>query len=179
MFNNFYGLKIEHQLGQLDLFSYLGTAEEYSKVHNEANELFDPDGNLLIDCSTEPVFISVKDEAETYVVFYQNLFFIFFINNETDEKVVQIYVKRPDDMWRIPVRPDGSFDFFNPSNTKVNVYGKYDVILRKFHRDIKRCDGEVYNRGVWNKMVYKSLNSFLKIIDDYTEINQIKQAYSK
>jgi hypothetical protein len=143
------------------------------------NELFDSYGNLMVDCHEEPVFISVKDEPWTYVVFYQNLFFIFYTNNDTDENVVQIYVKCPDDPWKVPAMANGAFDLLISSNVKIDVYAKYDVIVRKLHKILRRCGGENYIHGVWDKTVCKSLSSFLRTIEDYTEINQIKHAYNK
>jgi hypothetical protein len=178
MFNNFYGFLAGQKLRQLNLFSYLETAETYGKIH-DANDVLHPDGHLLIDSSTEPVFVSVKDEVETYVVFYQNLFFLFSVNKDMRDKIVQIYVKRPDDEWEIPRKPDGNFDFLNPSNVKVEVYVNYDVSVLKLNRRLSRCSGEDYTSGAWNKMFFKSLNSFLQTIEDYTEINQIRQAYHK
>ncbi len=178
MFNNFYGFLAEQKLHQLDLFKYLETAETYGKI-NDANDVFQPDGHLLIDSTTEPVFVSVKDEVETHVVFYQNLFFLFSVNSEVNDKIVQIYVKRPNDEWQIPHKPAGNFDFLNPSNVKVEVYVNYDVSVLKLNRRLSRCSGEDYRPGAWNKMFYRSLNSFLETIDDYTEINQIKHAYGK
>ena len=178
MFNNFYGFLADQKLRQLNLFGYLETAETYGKIH-DANDVLHPDGHLSLDCSTEPVFVSVKDEVETCVVFYQNLFFLFSVNNEVRDKIVQIYIKRPDDEWEIHRKADGNFDFLNPTNVKVEVYVNYDVSVLKLNRRLSRCSGENYSHGAWNKMFYRSLNSFIHAIENYTEISQITQAYAK
>lgn len=178
MFNNFYGFLADQKLRQLNLFSYLDTAETYGKIH-EASDVFRQDGHLLMDSTTEPVFVSVKDEVKTYVVFYQNLFFLFSANAEMKDKIVQIYVKRPEDEWEIPKKADGNFDFLNPSNIKAGVYINYDVSVLKLNRRLSRCCGENYYHGAWNKMFYRSLNSFIRTVENYTEINQITQAYTK
>ena len=179
MFKNFYGFLSGQKLRQINLFSYLNTAEDYDKIHSNGNNVFDKDGNLIIDCNSDPVFISVGDAGETYVGFYQNLFFLFLFDREINDRIVQIYVKRPDDEWKVPVNEDGSFDFINPTTVKVEVYVNYDVSVIKLDRKLSRCYGEDYHYGVWNKMFYKSLNSFMKTVEDYTEINQIKHAYER
>lgn len=179
MFNGFiYGYFTTKKLQSLRFFEYLEIAKEYGKIHN-ASDAFSPDGHLLLDYSTEPVFVSINDEDNTDIIFYQNLFFLMSYNDETKDRIVQIYIKRPDDDWEIPRKPDGSLDFLNPSNVKVEVYVKYDVSVIKFNRRLSRCNGEYYRYGVWNKMFYKSMKSFTRTVENYTEINQIKLAYNK
>jgi hypothetical protein len=178
MLNSFYGYFATKKLQNLRFFELLDIAEEYGKIH-DASDVFHPDGHLLLDYNAEPVFISTKDEDNACIVFYQNLFFLLSINKETKDKIVQIYVKRPDDEWEIPHKPDGTFDFLNPSNVKVEVYVNYDVNVIKFNRRLSRCSGEYYRYGVWNKMFYKSMKSFTSTVENYTEINQIKLAYNK
>ena len=96
-----------------------------------------------------------------------------------NDKLVQIYVKRPEDTWSVPLKSDGTPDFLNPSNVKVGVYVNYDVSVLKLNRRLSRCCGENYSHGAWNKMFYKSLNSFIQVVENYTEMNQITQAYAK
>lgn len=177
MFNSFYGFLADQKLRQLNLFSYLDIAESYDKVREDIGEIMHPDGHLTVDYETEPVFISVKDEVETCVVFYRNLFILFSYNRDMNDKIAQIYVKRPADNWEIPRKADGNFDFLNPSNVKVEVYVKYDVSVLKLNRRLSRCYGEDYRPGAWNKMFYKSLISFIDTVENYTEINRIKEAY--
>ena len=176
----FYNLLISPRINHMDLFDYLEMAERYGKIHTDVNEVVDVDGNLTVPYSEEPLFIAAKDESEAYVVFYKDLFILFSINNELDDKIVQIYVKRPEDEWRIPVKQGGGeFDLLNPCNVKVEVYIKYDVSVTKLNRRITRCSGDEYKSGNWNKTFYQSLNSFIKNVEGYTEISQIKHAYSK
>lgn len=182
MFNKLYGFLIDQKLCQTDLFSYVGTAEDYGKVYRVAGNItgpFDGSGKLTVDCDTEPIFIKVMGTEDTHVIFYQNLFFLLSLNNETNDAVAQIYVKRPEDSWRLPVNEDGTLDYINPLNVKVEVYVNYDVSVIKLGRTLGRCGGELYRNGTWNKMVYKTLNTFFTTVENYTEINQIKQAYEK
>ncbi len=183
MFKNFYGFLTNQQLRySLDrLFGYLSTAEEYEKVFEDARPYFGKeDGCILTDVyKTEPMFFRVKGEANTCVVFYENLFFIFASDNKLNDKIVQIYVKRPEDEWKIPYTENEELDLLNPSNVKVEVYVNYDVSVQKLNRRLTRCTGEEYRDGVWNKMFYRSFNSFVKKVEDYTELNQINHAYGK
>ena len=178
MFNSFYGYFVTKKLQNLRFFDYLEIAKEYGKIHN-VSDAFHPDGHLLLDYNAEPVFVSVNDEDNTNIVFYQNLFFLMSYNDETKDRIVQIYVKRPDDDWVIPCKSDHTFDCLNPSNVKMEVYVNYDVNVLKFNRRLSRCGGEYYRYGVWNKMFYKSMKSFTHTVENYTEINQIKLAYNK
>ncbi len=184
MFNKIYGFLTDQKLRQTDLFSYVGTAEDYGKVYTVAGNItgpFDNNGFLKEECETTPIFIKVTEG--TYVIFYQNLFFLLSLNNETKDAVAQIYVKRPEDVWQLPIKQDGTedgtLDYINPLNVKVEVYVNYDVSVIKLGRTLGRCGGELYRNGTWNKMVYKTLNAFFTTVENYTEINQIKQAYEK
>ena len=181
MFRGLYKLLITPKMYQLNLFSYLSVAEKYGKIHTDARDVFDIEGRFIGDRNdeTEPVFISVKDESEAYAVFYENLFILFSINNDLGDRIVQIYMKRPEDTWTVPVMEDGSLDLLNPSNIKVEVYVNYDVSVLKLNRRLSRCAGEEYKSGVWNKTFYRTFNAFLRKIEDYTEMNQIKIAYTK
>ena len=177
-----YGFLSAQRLRQTDLFHYVGTAEDYGKVYMVAGDItgpFDGNGKLTVDCDTEPIFIKVMEMEGTHVIFYQNLFFLLSLNNETNDAVVQIYVKRPEDNWRLPVNEDGTLDYINPLNVKVDVYVNYDVSVIKLGRTLGRCGGEFYRNGTWGKMVYKTLNSFFTTVENYTEISQIKHAYEK
>ena len=180
MFNKIYGFLTDQKLRQTDLFSYVGTAEDYGKVYNVAGNIigpFDNNGFLKEECETTPIFIKVTEG--TYVIFYQNLFFLLSLNNETKDAVTQIYVKRPEDVWQLPIKQDGTedgtLDYINPLNVKVEVYVNYDVSVIKLGRTLGHCGGELYRNGTWNKMVYKTLNAFFTTVENYTEINQIKE----
>ena len=178
-----YDFFITMKLRNLNLFNCLEIAEKYGKIHQDTKEVFDKNGNLIDreEVKPEPLFISAKDEegCESCAVFYGNFFILFSENEELKDKAVQIYVKRPEDEWHVPVKEDGSLDFLNPSNVKVEVYINYDVNVFKLNRRLSRCMGELYTSGRWNKMFYKTLNSFLKKVGSYTELNQVSIAYGK
>lgn len=184
MFNDFYNFLINTKLRNLNLFSYLAIAEKYGKIHHDPSEVFDKNGNFIgkEDIDSDPVFVSVKDDdgTESCVVFYDNLFVLFSVNDELSDKIVQIYIKRPEDEWKIPLKEDGNgLDLLNPSNVKFEVYVNYDVSVCKLNRRLSRCGGEEYHSGKWNSKFYKTFNSFIDKVEGYTEINQIKQAYGK
>lgn len=181
MFRGLYKLLITPRMYQVNLFGYLDVAEKYGKIHTDPMDAFDRNGrlNLTEEERKEPVFIAVKDESDAYAVFYENLFILFSINDELGDKIVQIYIKRPEDEWTVPVNEDGTLDLLNPSNIKVEVYVNYDVSVLKLNRRLSRCSGEDYKSGVWNKMFYRSFNAFLRKIENYTDINQIKLAYER
>lgn len=184
MFNIFYGFLADQKLRQLDLFNYLKVAEKYNKIHYDAAEVFDKNGNIFARevGDDDPIFVSVKDDdgTESCVVFYDNLFILFSVNADLSDRIVQIYIKRPEDEWKIPVKEDGSgLDLLNPCNAKVEVYVNYDVSVCKLNRRLSRCEGEEYRSGKWNSKFYKMFNSFISKVEGYTEINQIKQAYGK
>lgn len=182
MLNKFYGFLADQKLRQLNLFNYLDIAEKYGKVYRAA-DVFNPDGKLnrVDNEKPEPIFVSDKSgENESYVVFYDNIFVLFSINKELNDSIIQIYVKRPEDEWTVPVSNDGTeFDVLNPNNVKVEVYVKYDVSVLKLNRRLSRCMGEEYRSGKWNKIFYRSIISFLDRVNGYTELNQIEMAYAK
>lgn len=184
MFNTLYNLFITPKLRSFDFFDYLEIAEKYNKIHDDPSEVFDKNGNFIDKemVKYEPVFISFKDKdcCESCAVFYDNLFILFTWNEELIDKAVQVYVKRPEDEWQVPIKEDGhSLDFLNPSNVKVEIYVNYDVNVFKLNRRLGRCVGENYTSGKWNKMFYKTLNSFTKKVMSYTELNQVSEAYGK
>lgn len=184
MFSSLYNLFITTKLRNLNLFKYLDVAEKYGKIHSDPYEVFDRNGHFLIKETEkdEPIFVSVKgeDDGESCVVFYDNLFILFSMNNELRDKIVQIYVKRPEDEWTVPVKEGGfGLDLLNPNNIKVEVYLNYDVSVLKLNRSLSRCSGEDYRSGRWNKSFYKTFNSFLAKVEGYTEMSQIKEAYGK
>ena len=179
-----YNFFITTKLRSLNLFNCLEIAEKYEKVHQDPKEVFDEDGNLIDNESEkiEPVFVSVKDEEgnDSCVVFYDNLFILFSMNNELKDKIVQIYIKRPEDEWHVPTKENGlGLDLLNPDNIKMEVYVNYDVSVLKLNRRLSRCMGEEYTSGKWDKIFYKTLNSFLVKVGGYTDLNQVSVAYGK
>lgn len=184
MFNNFYNILINTKLRSINLFNYLSVAEKYDKIHTDPFQVFDGNGDLINKemVESEPAFISVKDDDgnKSCVVFYGNLFILFSVNDELNDRIVQIYIKRPEDEWKVQTKENGKeLDLFNPSNVKIEVYVNYDVSVCKLNRRLSRCGGEEYRSGKWNGKFYKALNSFIDKVEGYTEINQIKQAYEK
>ena len=183
MFNILYNFFITSKLRNTNLFNFLEIAEKYGKIHQDLEEVFDKSGKLIDKeaTKTEPVFIVTKDNdgCESYSVFYDNLFILFSWNKEPRDKAVQVYVKRPEDEWQLPVKEDFTLDVLNPSNVKAEVYVNYDVNVFKLNRRLGRCIGEEYTSGRWNKMFYKDLNSFIDRVEGYTEINQVSEAYGK
>lgn len=180
MLKGLYGFLADQKMRQLNLFRSLEIAEEYHKVAQDPKELFNPDGQCkdVYYEPEEPHFISVDDdENERYVVIYGNLYMLFSINETLNDKIVQIYIKRPDDLWRVPVDENGNFDMMNPCNVKIEVYADYSVSVVKLNHVLSRCCGQDYRSGVWNKMFYRTIKSFVKKVDGYTEINQINVAY--
>lgn len=179
---------ITAKLRAINLFDYLSTAEKYDKVVTEKkrNTLVDFDHKNLgrikrdvFDYSVEPVFISTGgSDADSTVVFYENLFMLFSHDKELNDWIVEIYMKRPEDEWVVPI-VDNEPDFLNPLTVKVNVYVNYDVSVQKLNRRLSRCCGEEYKSGTWDKSFYRTLNSFLDKVDAYTELNQVKNAYKK
>ena len=186
MFNKIYGFLVEQKLHQLDLFNYLEVAEKYGKIHYTTDDIFSQlNGTFFIKETEkdEPLFVSSKDNDgnESCVVFYGNLFIIFSMNKELNDKIVQIYMKRPTDEWeirRINNGNDNRLDLLNPTNVKVEVYVNYDVSVCKLSHRLGRCGGEEYHSGKWNTEFHRAINSFIKKVESYTEINQIKQAYN-
>lgn len=184
MFNNFYGYLAELSTKNTDLFRYISVAKEYDKIYKNPADVFDDNGFFRefredVDKS-QPIFISTcSGEFEVIVAFYENLFMIFTTNDELDDQVVQIFVKRPQDEWAIPVKENGELDLLHPINVKIEVYKNYDVSVENLNYPLSRCKGETYKPGSWNKAFYKTFGSFLKKIENYTEINQINHAYGK
>jgi hypothetical protein len=179
-----YNFFITAKLRTLNLFGCLEIAKKYDKIYYDPKEIFDKNGYLIDKEAVkhEPVFISTKDSygCESCAVFYDNLFILFSMNEEQGDKAVQIYVKRPDDEWQISVNESNSnLDPTNPANIKAEVYVNYDVSVFKLNRRLGCCVGENYTPGKWNKMFYKSLNSFLGKVEGYTELNQVSKAYGK
>lgn len=183
MFNILYNFFITSKLRNTNLFNFLEIAEKYGKIHQDLEEVFDKSGKLIDKeaAKTEPVFIVTKDNdgCESYSVFYDNLFILFSWNKEPRDKAVQVYVKRPEDEWQLPVKEDFTLDVLNPGNVKAEVYVNYDVNVFKLNRRLGRCIGEEYTSGKWNKMFFKDLNSFIDRVEGYTEINQVSEAYGK
>ena len=180
MFNSFYNLLINAKLRNFDLFNCLDVARKYGKIHrDDVTDLFTSNdtGNFVIseNLIEEPVFLSAKDKPETYVVFYRNLFITFLNDTEQGNRIIRIYIKRPEDNWEVTTSENGELDILNPLNVNAEVYAVYDVNVL----NISRCAGEEYFSGKWNKMFYKTVNSFTKNVEGYKEISKMRVAYGK
>ena len=160
MFSGYYGFLTSQKMRQLNLFKCLEVAEEYNKVERDQKKVFNDDGLFN-------------------VVIWNNLYMLFSINTELNDRIIQIYIKRPEDRWSVPVDENGNFDLMNPDNVKIEVYVDYNVSVVKLNHVLSRCCGDEYRSGAWNKMFYRAIKSFVKKVDEYTEITQIKNAYNK
>lgn len=182
MFSGYYGFLTSQKMRQLNLFKCLEVAEEYNKVERDLKKVFLDDGLFKepFQEQDEPCFISADEgDNENYVVIWNNLYMLFSINTELNDRIIQIYIKRPEDRWSVPVDENGKFDLMNPNNVKIEVYVDYNVSVVKLNHVLSRCCGDEYRSGAWNKMFYRAINSFVKKVDEYTEITQIKNAYNK
>lgn len=180
MFRNFYNTLIKVKLLQTDMFKYLNLAKEYGKVYNGVQGLFDTDGKFITKSYiSEPVFILAQQKPETYVAFYDNLYFVFTHDETRDDYIVRVYLKRPDDDWVVlkkdPNKPESDFNLLTLDTVKAEVYISYDLNIL----DLERHIGEKYKSDSWNKMFYKSLKSFTNIVESYHEESQIADAYNK
>ena len=184
-----YNVLISSKFNGLDLFKYLDLAKQYDKVRFDTDDSIfsrtDKENEYTLAAINEsnpdydnPVFIKVSKEPDFYCVFYGNLMFTFHFDKVNNNKIVRIYVKRPEDEWtfyRLVNTESGAFDVMNPINVGAEVYINYDVNVLK----LNRCYGENYQSGVWNKMFYRTLCSFIDKTQGLTEINRIKKAYEK
>lgn len=181
MFKNFYRLFINTRLRAVDLFDCLELAKKYEKVYRNSNDIFtEVSGKYVLSVKeideNEPVFIKVGDNAENYVVFYENFFITYSINRNADDYIVRIHMKRQEDNWEFKSLSSGDgCDVLDPLNVNAEVYIKYNVGV--LH--LNRCYGEDYRSGSWNKVFYRTLGSFIEKVHGFTEINRIEKSYEK
>ena len=181
MFKNFYRLFINTRLRAVDLFDCLELAKKYEKVYRNSNDIFtEVSGKYVLSVKeideNEPVFIKVGDNAENYVVFYDNFFITYSIDRNADDYIVRIHMKRQEDNWEFKSLSSGDgCDVLNPLNVNAEVYIKYNVGV--LH--LNRCYGEDYRSGSWNKVFYRTLGSFIEKVHGFTEINRIMKSYEK
>lgn len=181
MFKNFYRLFINTRLRAVDLFDCLELAKKYEKVYRNSNDIFtEVSGKYVLSVKeideNEPVFIKVGDNAENYVVFYDNFFITYSIDRNADDYIVRIHMKRQEDNWEFKSLSSGDgCDVLDPLNVNAEVYIKYNVGV--LH--LNRCYGEDYRSGSWNKVFYRTLGSFIGKVHGFTEINRIEKSYEK
>lgn len=181
MFKNFYRLFINTRLRAVDLFDCLELAKKYEKVYRNSNDIFtEVSGKYVLSVKeideNEPVFIKVGDNAENYVVFYDNFFITYSIDRNADDYIVRIHMKRQEDNWEFKSLSSGDgCDVLDPLNVNAEVYIKYNVGV--LH--LNRCYGEDYRSGSWNKVFYRTLGSFIEKVHGFTEINRIMKSYEK
>lgn len=181
MFKNFYRLFINTRLRAVDLFDCLELAKKYEKVYRNSNDIFtEVSGKYVLSVKeideNEPVFIKVGDNAENYVVFYENFFITYSIDRNADDYIVRIHMKRQEDNWEFKSLSSGDgCDVLDPLNVNAEVYIKYNVGV--LH--LNRCYGEDYRSGSWNKVFYWTLGSFIEKVHGFTEINRIMKSYEK
>ena len=160
MLKNFYNFLITTKFTQLNLFDFLEIAEKHGRVYANKDADFDIDGRLSMPEieNDEPCFIHVDGaDIETCVAVYENLLFTFSVDETLNDRIIRIYMKKPE------------------CNVNAEIYVNYNVSVLR----LNRCVGENYKSGAWNKMFYKTLESFCKKVQGYTEINQLKKAYEK
>ena len=184
----FYNLLINSKLSGVDLFKYIDLAKRYEKVRQDTDHMifsYDENGNnyhlsAISDDNPDygsPIFIKVTKGPDVICAFYQNLMFSFHFDSSTNDRIVRIYVKRPEDEWTfgVPNNETGAFDVLHPLNVEAEVFITYDInVLR-----LNRCFGQNYQSGVWNKMFYWTLCSFIDKTQGLTEISRIKKAYER
>ena len=181
MFKNFYRLFINTRLRSTDLFDCLELAKKYEKAYRNSNDIFtEVNGKYVLSVKeideNEPVFIKVGDNAENYVVFYDNFFITYSIDRNADDYIVRIHMKRQEDNWEFKSLSSGDgCDVLDPLNVNAEVYIKYNVGV--LH--LNRCYGEDYRSGSWNKVFYRTLGSFIEKVHGFTEINRIMKSYEK
>lgn len=166
MCKSFYNFLIRGKIGTIDFFEWLNVARKYEMVKKAKD---------VVSISTHgPLFVELESgTVETNCIFYENLMIILHRDFEKDDKIIRIFVKRPEDVW--------SFSSFKavegiitPLNLNAEVYIKYDVSVLK----LNRCYGEEYRSGNWNKMFFKTIRSLIKEVAGFTEINKISEAYN-
>ena len=178
-----YKLFITAKLSQINLFNALELAKKYDKIYRNTNDIFtavnDGERYLLsvgeVD-EKEPIFIKLNGDVENYAVFYENFFISYSIDNTANDYVVRIHMKRQEDNWEFKALSSGDgCDVLNPLNVNAEVYINYNVSVLS----LNRCSGEDYKSGSWNKMFYRTFNSFIEKVNNFTEINRIKKSYEK
>ena len=181
MFKNFYRLFINTRLTSTYLFDCLELAKKYERVYRNSKDIFtEVSGKYVLSVKeideNEPVFIKVGDNAENYVVFYENFFITYSIDRNADDYIVRIHMKRQEDNWEFKSLSSGDgCDVLDPLNVNAEVYIKYNVGV--LH--LNRCYGEDYRSGSWNKVFYRTLGSFIEKVHGFTEINRIEKSYEK
>lgn len=179
MLKNFYNFLITTKFTQLNLFDFLEIAEKHGRVYANKDADFDIDGRLSMPEieNDEPCFIHVDGaDIETCVAIYENLLFTFSVDETLNDRIIRIYMKKPEDAWQFEKNTsDGKHNLLKPCNVNAEIYVNYNVSVLR----LNRCVGENYKSGAWNKMFYKTLELFCKKVQGYTEINQLKKAYEK
>ena len=182
MLKNFYNLLIGVKVTQIDLFDVLAKAEHDGVIYKLTNDIFTSGGKLFYDPNESPVFISLyrpesdEPEKKTYVAYYGNLFFSFYIDEKRNDRIVRIYAKKPDEDWIMTFdKFNGQYEPQHPSNAMTEVFVAYDVDVL----GLDRCVGRKYNSGAWNKMFYKTFGKFADAVDKFGIKNVIDEAYGK
>ena len=177
MFREFYRILINARFESNDLFKYLDLAKSYGKVQENDRSVFVKDATesdwTLSPESPEPIFIKGSADNGTVCAFFENMFILFSVNEKTDDRIIRIYLKRPEDQWIFTDADEGKVCVVKPKNVCAEVYINYDVNVL----DLNRCHGEEYLSGTWNKAFYRSLTAFMRSVEGFTEVNRIKRAY--
>jgi len=183
----FYKLIITTSDVKVNLFDMLDLADKYGKINqnyqtvimeDENPELTNPMTGIFHfkndEWITEPLF--VRANLNTVCAFYNNLMITYAWDKEKDDKVVRVYMKKPEDWWTF-IRKDGGdygIDLLNPYNVHAEVYTDYSISILNLERSV----GWNYKSGTWNKRFHREIKEFVKKVNAYTELNQIETAYS-
>lgn len=181
MFQNFYRVLNINKLRQTNFFGYFDVVKKSGKVHTP-NEVFSESGRFRSEefDPEEPVFIMDKfGNTQLNIIIFKNLYVILSLDEELNDKITRIFLKRPEDEWELSKVGKNCFDLLTPSNVKIDVYVDYYVSLVKLNHYLSRCTGEDYRSGSWNKMFYESVSTLVNKVEGYKEINQIKNAYAE
>ena len=181
MFKAFFNFLVTAKLRQIDLFDNLELAKTYNKVVDNTDSIFVRHAENQFTLLTPgdegpecPMFIKVDNENTCAI--HKNLLFSFMYDPEMNDRILRIYVKKPEDNWIFNKNVSGvGCDVLKPINVHAEVYVNYSVSVLK----LNRCVGDNYKSGHWNKMFYLSLEDFIQKTCGFTEINQINEAYER
>ena len=117
------------------------------------------------------IFKDVVDDKTSYNIFYDNLH--IRMEYGKNSQVYSVHIKKPSENWCFNLRDDKSVDHSHPSTQTFRVYVSYDVPVL----DITNVAGSSYIEGNWDKYVYKTLTSFINMIDNLTDATQFNKEY--
>lgn len=126
----------------------------------------------VVDENKYFIYKTLNEDKTSYNIFYDNLHIRMEISSK--EKVYSIHLKKQDDNWSFIV-PDGETqcDYSHPTNQTFRIFVFYDIPVL----NITRAAGDSYTHGAWDKYAFKTINDFIKIIDNCTDSVQFNKNY--